>query len=88
MTGKNYFTGEKPEEGALLTKNASYICREKEYEMSQMQQRKKDKSGFTKGRQRYKCKDCGYNYTVELKSTAKPDWNCLCYYSCIIEMAR
>ncbi|OAV71818.1 Transposase [Bacteroidales bacterium Barb6] len=41
--------------------------------MSQMQQRKKDKSGFTKGRQRYKCKDCGYNYTVELKSTAKPD---------------
>ncbi|OAV75909.1 Transposase [Bacteroidales bacterium Barb7] len=34
---------------------------------------KKIKSGFAKGRQRYKCKDCGYNYTVELKSTAKPD---------------
>ena len=25
-----------------------------------------------KGRQRYKCKGCGCNYTVELKSTAKP----------------
>jgi len=30
------------------------------------------KSGIIKGRQRYKCKDCGCNYTVELKSTAKP----------------
>jgi transposase-like protein len=28
------------------------------------------KSGFVKGIQRYKCKCC--NYTVELKSTAKP----------------
>jgi len=25
------------------------------------------------GRQRYKCHDCGYNYSVELKSTASPD---------------
>ena len=25
-----------------------------------------------KGRQRYKCKKCGCNYTVELKLTAKP----------------
>jgi transposase-like protein len=25
-----------------------------------------------KGKQRYKCKECGCNYTVELKSTAKP----------------
>jgi transposase-like protein len=30
------------------------------------------KSGITKGRQRYKCKGCGCNYSVELKSTAKP----------------
>jgi transposase-like protein len=30
------------------------------------------KSGFIKGVQRYKCKCCGCNYTVELKSTAKP----------------
>jgi transposase-like protein len=30
------------------------------------------KSGIIKGRQRYKCRECGYNYTVELKSTAKP----------------
>jgi len=33
---------------------------------------KRVKSGFIKGRQRYKCKDCGCNYTVEIKSTAKP----------------
>ena len=30
------------------------------------------KSGLIKGRQRYKCKDCGCNYTVAIKSTAKP----------------
>jgi transposase-like protein len=30
------------------------------------------KSGKIKDRQRYKCKECGCNYTVELKSTAKP----------------
>ncbi len=29
--------------------------------------KKNDKVG---GRQRYKCNDCGYNYSVELKSTA------------------
>ncbi len=28
------------------------------------------KNGIVGGRQRYKCHDCGYNYTVELKSTA------------------
>jgi transposase-like protein len=33
---------------------------------------KKVKSGIIKGIQRYKCKACGCNYTVELKSTAKP----------------
>ena len=33
---------------------------------------KRVKSGFIKGRQRYKCKDCGCNYTVEIKSAAKP----------------
>jgi transposase-like protein len=33
---------------------------------------KRVKSGIIKGRQRYKCKDCGCNYTVEIKSTAKP----------------
>jgi transposase-like protein len=33
---------------------------------------KRVKSGFVKGIQRYKCKECGCNYTVELKSTAKP----------------
>ena len=30
------------------------------------------KSGFAKGRQRYKCKDCGCLFSVEIKSTAKP----------------
>jgi len=30
------------------------------------------KSGIVKGRQRYKCKECKCNYTVEIKSTAKP----------------
>jgi transposase-like protein len=29
------------------------------------------KSGKVKGRQRYKCKECGCHYSVELKSTAK-----------------
>jgi transposase-like protein len=29
------------------------------------------KSGKIKGRQRYKCKECGCHYSVELKSTAK-----------------
>jgi transposase-like protein len=29
------------------------------------------KSGKIKERQRYRCKECGYNYNVELKSTAK-----------------
>jgi transposase-like protein len=28
---------------------------------------------MTAGRQRYKCHDCGYNYSVELKSTAFPE---------------
>ncbi|OAV64059.1 Transposase [Bacteroidales bacterium Barb6XT] len=32
---------------------------------------KKIKSGVAKGRQRYKYKDCGYNYAVELKPVAK-----------------
>ena len=31
------------------------------------------KSGIVKGKQRYKCKDCGRNFTVEIKSTAKPN---------------
>ena len=31
------------------------------------------KRGIVKGRQRYTCKDCGYNYTVERKSNSKPD---------------
>ncbi|MDD2338889.1 MAG: IS1 family transposase [Methanosarcina sp.] len=30
------------------------------------------KNGIVFGRQRYKCHDCGYNYTVEVKSTASP----------------
>jgi len=28
------------------------------------------KNGIVGGRQRYKCQDCGYNYSVEIKSTA------------------
>jgi transposase-like protein len=31
------------------------------------------KNGFAKGLQRYKCKNCGYNYTVERKSDVKPE---------------
>jgi len=34
---------------------------------------KKVKSGIVKSRQRFKCKECGCNYTVEIKSTAKPN---------------
>lgn len=30
------------------------------------------KNGIVNERQRYECHDCGYNYTVELKSTAFP----------------
>ena len=30
------------------------------------------KFGKLNRRQRYKCKECGFNYTVEIKSTAKP----------------
>jgi len=33
---------------------------------------KRIKAGFVKSTQRYKCKECGYYFTVELKSTAKP----------------
>ena len=33
----------------------------------------KIKNGKVNGRQRYKCKECGYNYTVVLKSTAKSE---------------
>jgi len=29
------------------------------------------KAGRVKGRQRFKCKNCGYMYTVKIKSTAK-----------------
>ena len=32
------------------------------------------KSGKIKDKQRYKCKKCGCNYTVEIKSTAKPKY--------------
>ena len=32
---------------------------------------KKVKSGFVNGKQRYKCKECSCNFTVEIKSTAK-----------------
>ena len=31
------------------------------------------KAGFAKGRQRYKCKSCGYYYTVEKKSDVKSE---------------
>ena len=30
------------------------------------------KNGLIKGRQRYKCKDCGYNYTVAYKNGIEP----------------
>ena len=36
------------------------------------QSTEKVKSGIVKDKQRYKCKSCSYNYTVEIKSTAKP----------------
>lgn len=34
---------------------------------------KSTKNGILKGVQRYKCKECGFNFTVEIKSTAKPE---------------
>jgi transposase-like protein len=36
-------------------------------------QRENCKAGFAKGRQRYKCKSCGYYYTVVKKSDVKPE---------------
>ncbi len=33
---------------------------------------KKVKNGVLKGVQRYKCKECGYNYTVEKRSGEYP----------------
>ncbi len=32
------------------------------------------KSGIVKGQQRYRCKSCGLNYSVEFKSTATRDY--------------
>ena len=32
---------------------------------------KKVKNGIVKGKQRYKCKECNFNFSVEIKSTAK-----------------
>ena len=32
------------------------------------------KNGIIKGQQRYKCKSCGYNYSVQFKSTATRDY--------------
>ncbi|GIM58998.1 hypothetical protein CAPN007_12060 [Capnocytophaga canimorsus] len=38
----------------------------------------KIKAGFVGGRQRYKCKDCGYFFSVEKKSDVKtPEQKCL-----------
>lgn len=34
---------------------------------------KSTKNGVLNGVQRYKCKDCGFNFTVAFKSTAKPE---------------
>ena len=31
------------------------------------------KDGSVKGKQRYKCKDCNHRFTVEWKSTARPE---------------
>lgn len=39
---------------------------------SKCKSEKKVKNGQINGIQRFKCKDCGYNFTVEYKSTAKP----------------
>ena len=33
---------------------------------------KQKKNGKANNRQRYRCLSCGYNFTVEMKSTAKP----------------
>lgn len=32
------------------------------------------KNGIVGGRQRYKCHDCGYNYSVEIKSTSSSNF--------------
>lgn len=31
------------------------------------------KNGFTKGSQRYKCKACGFNFTIERRGRGKPE---------------
>ncbi|OAV75477.1 Transposase [Bacteroidales bacterium Barb7] len=58
----------------MLFENIFYILQEKKrMNCPKYNSGKKIKTGFTKGKQRHKCKDCGYTYTVELKSTVKPD---------------
>ena len=59
--------------GALLIKYIFYFLQKKPaMNCPKCKSDKKIKTGFVKARQRYKCKECGYHFTVELKSTAKP----------------
>jgi transposase-like protein len=57
----------------LLIKNIFAPLRQKNTGMNcpKCKSELKVKSGFTQGRQRYKCKNCGSHYSVEIKSTAK-----------------
>lgn len=50
-----------------------YFCQKNIMDCSKCKSTNKVKRGIIKGKQRYTCKDCGYNYTVEKKSTLKPD---------------
>jgi len=51
-----------------------YLCKKNDMKCSKCLCEESVKSGIIKGKQRYKCKGCGRNYTVELKSTAKPQF--------------
>jgi transposase-like protein len=49
-----------------------YLCSKNDMNCPECTCEKSVKSGIIKGKQRYKCKECGCNHTVELKSTGKP----------------
>ena len=56
---------------ALLSKYIFIIFAKKSMNCPKCKSNKATKSGIAKGKQRYKCKECSCNYTVEIKSTAK-----------------
>ena len=50
-----------------------YICIKKMIDCTRSKSSNKVKRRIVRRKQRYTCKDCEYNYTVERKSRSKPD---------------